>query len=573
MSILEAESYTAVHPLVTDVEMLSREERNHVLWYACDGGDLSMVKSVIRAGCDVDHFHRGHTPLMMASIRGHDDVVKELILAGCKVDLQSSKCFVDWFRSISKMVSAWPAMLVWAVAILSLIMVYNAWVQTQCYWLLVLTIALHFFSEDSFKVSRVLKMKKKTKCMAWAGIVPAAVLVWRVVGTVASQLIVPATELMAVAVTVLVTVTILIALTGVGVVKVVKQVTGTGSGVVAVAVAVAVGVAVAVAGMGTWAGTENKMYVSVGPDTIGKVVAATGILALFLSMAMAGAGAVLFAVAIVVIVTVIVANTGWMILVNAVLQSEYTPRILPGVLMAALTPIGAIRKMRTLTIAGMTALHYAAWYDHITCGTHLVEAGANVHAENMYYRTPLHICSRKFRAAVQRVQSHPPKQVIAVIGNTEYGKSTLIAALQSESRSLLQSLVYKLAQVYNITRRTAGIEIVSFSSAKYGEVLFYDFAGQSDYHGPHQPFLEAMLSKVGVSVTVLLLVKATEGQHVITQQLRRWLQPVALTSTPSTPHVIVVGSFLDQAKSEAARMHCFSAERVSFPESDKAISS
>ena len=75
MSILVAESYAAVCDLVTDVEVLSTEERNHVLWYACDGGDLSMVKSVIRAGCDVDHFHRGHTPLMMASIRGHDDVV------------------------------------------------------------------------------------------------------------------------------------------------------------------------------------------------------------------------------------------------------------------------------------------------------------------------------------------------------------------------------------------------------------------------------------------------------------------------------------------------------------------
>ena len=80
---------SVVHHLLTDVEELSREERNHVLWYACDGGDLSMVKLVIRAGCDVDHFHRGHTPLMMASIRGHDDVVKELILAGCKVDQRS----------------------------------------------------------------------------------------------------------------------------------------------------------------------------------------------------------------------------------------------------------------------------------------------------------------------------------------------------------------------------------------------------------------------------------------------------------------------------------------------------
>ena len=179
-----------------------------------------------------------------------------------------------------------------------------------------------------------------------------------------------------------------------------------------------------------------------------------------------------------------------------------------------------------------------------------MEAGANVQADNKYFRTPLHICSRKFRAVVQQAQSHPPKHVIAVIGNTEYGKSTLIEALQSESRSLFQSLVYMFAQVYNIARRTAGIETVPFSSAKYGRVLFYDFAGQADYHGPHQPFLEAMLSKPGVMVTVLLLVKVSEERDVIAQQLRRWLQPLALARTPSTPHVIVVGSFLDQAKSK-----------------------
>ena len=78
----------------------------------------------------------------------------------------------------------------------------------------------------------------------------------------------------------------------------------------------------------------------------------------------------------------------------------------------------------------------------------------------------------------------------------------------------------------------------------------YDFAGQSQYHGPHQSFLEAMLSKPGVSVTLLLLVKATEEDDVITQHLHRWLQPLALKSIPITPKVIIVGSFLDQVKSK-----------------------
>ena len=619
MSTLLAESYAAVRDLVTDVKVLSTEERNHVLWYACDGGDLGLVKSVIRAGCDVDHFHRGHTPLMMASIRSHDDVVKELILAGCKVDLRSSKCFVGWFRFITKVVSVWATYVVWAVATLLMIVVPDTLVQMVCYWLAVLTVALHFLIEYPFKVSGVLRMKPRTNYMALAGIVPAAVLAWTVVGTATKAQAVTGTELVAVKLTVTATLTVTVIWAGTGFVARILEVAvpeeGTAEVVVALAMAglgleiwvvVVAGTVVAVAAltgadtveavvaaaeMGIWTGVVTGAVVtvatlavddtrvlttviatvaavlvgtaiwagetlaitdaSIGPKAVGKLVAVTGALAVALTVAMVCAGIVPFALAVIVIMEVIIVGVGWMV-GGTGLQSFAGPMtsITLMIWMVTLTPVEAIRRMSTLSVTGMTALHYAAWYDHITCGTHLVEAGANVRAENKYFRTPLHICSRRFRAAVKQAQSSPPKRVIAVIGNTEYGKSTLIAALQSESRTLFQSYVYIFAQVQNITQQTAGIETVPFSSAAYGEILFYDFAGQSAYHGPHQPFLEAILSKTGVSVTVLLLVKVTEGQDAITQQLIRWLQPLALACTPSTPQVIVVGSFLDQVKLE-----------------------
>ena len=547
MSVLGAESYAAVRHLVTDEEALSTEERSHVLWYACDGGDLSMVKSVIRAGCDVDHFHRGHTPLMMASIGGHDDVVKELILAGCKVDLWSSKCSVGWVSFLIKMASVWTGVVVWGIAIALLLLQHSShvwWWNSLGYWLVVLTIALSFFSEESFQVSQMLRMKARTKYMAWAGLVPAAILAWRVIGTAASEALLATPTSVVASVAGIVLATVIGSIVAAGVTAV-KQVAVTVSGTVAMAVAVIV------AGMAIWAGTKRDTltYSSIGPNTVGNVVAGTLSLALVLTVAMEDVDAVSFAVTALVIVTVIIANMGWVAL-QAVMPSEVIPRWMPAIIMLALAPIGVMRKMHLLSTTGMTALHYAAWYNHITCGAHLVEAGANERAENKYFRTPLHICSQRFRAALQQAQSHPPKHVIAVIGTSKYGKSTLVAALQSESRTPFQSLVYMFAQVYNITQRTAGIETVPFSSAKYGKVLFYDFAGQSDYHGPHQPFLEAMQSKPGVTVTVLLLVKVSERRDVITQQLIRWLQPLALARTPSTPCVIVVGSFLDQAKSK-----------------------
>ena len=164
-------------------------------------------------------------------------------------------------------------------------------------------------------------------------------------------------------------------------------------------------------------------------------------------------------------------------------------------------------------------------------------------------QSPLDLASRDFRQAIQQAQSFSTKRIVAVIGNAEHGKSTLIAALQAEGNSLLKKLINRFRKVQDIRQRTAGIEAVQFSSQKYGETLFYDFAGQSDYHGPHQSFLEAILNKPGGSVSLLLLVRATDEDDVITRQVTHWLQPLSLSSAPSTPQVILVGSFLDQVKS------------------------
>ena len=200
--------------------------------------------------------------------------------------------------------------------------------------------------------------------------------------------------------------------------------------------------------------------------------------------------------------------------------------------------------------AGSTALHYAAACNHIKCGVLLVEAGADMTVRNKESKSPLDLASGNFQQTIRQAQSFSTKRIVAVIGNAEHGKSTLIAALQVEGKNIFMRFVNKFTQVQDIRQRTAGIEAIQFSSRKYGQTLFYDFAGQADYHGPHQSFLEAILSKPGVSVTLLLLVKVTDEEGIITQQITRWLQPLALTSAPSTPQVILVGSFLDRVKSK-----------------------
>ena len=89
-------NYDMADQLIRDVDRLSREDRSYILWHACDVGDLSMVQSVIEAGCDVDHIHKGQTPVMMATLRGHDSIVKELILANCDVNFKVSVLYSDF---------------------------------------------------------------------------------------------------------------------------------------------------------------------------------------------------------------------------------------------------------------------------------------------------------------------------------------------------------------------------------------------------------------------------------------------------------------------------------------------
>ena len=212
--------------------------------------------------------------------------------------------------------------------------------------------------------------------------------------------------------------------------------------------------------------------------------------------------------------------------------------------------VSVVSSHEWLTVAaGSTALHVAAAQNSIECGVLLVEAGADMRTSNKNSKSPLDLASHDFRRTIQQAQSFSTKRIVAVIGNAEHGKSTLIAALQAEGNSLLKKFTNKFRKVQDIRQRTAGIEAVQFSSQKYGETLFYDFAGQTDYHGPHQSFLEAMLFKPGMSVTLLLLAKATDIADVITRQVTHWLQPLSLTSAPSTPQVILVGSFLDQVES------------------------
>ena len=230
---------------------------------------------------------------------------------------------------------------------------------------------------------------------------------------------------------------------------------------------------------------------------------------------------------------------------------------------------GANLEMQTAN--GNTALHLAAIGNNIQCGILLAEGGASVRTKNNFFGTPLHLANAEFEEAIKQALSFTTRKSLCIIGNAESGKSTLIASLQAESNSFLGKIFNHFRRVSDRRQRTAGIETVTHCSQRYGEVLFFDFAGQDDYHGPHQMFLESLLSKPGVSMTLLLVVKMTEEEEAILHQLHRWLSPVALMATTASPsQVIVIGSFLDKVKSKeeaiAKLIRCIEATRKDLDE-------
>ena len=200
-----------------------------------------------------------------------------------------------------------------------------------------------------------------------------------------------------------------------------------------------------------------------------------------------------------------------------------------------------------------TALHFAARYKHIQCGILLVEAGADVRLVNRASATPLDIASKGFKDAIIQTLSFNTRKTVCVIGNAYSGKSTLIASLKNENANVWTKAYHWLFGVKNISERTAGIEPVSLSSKRYGDVVFLDFAGQHEYHGPHEMFLESILSKSRSTVTIIVVVKVTEKESTIFEQLDRWLHPVSKISPSTNPiRVIVIGSHMDMVKSKPA---------------------
>ena len=162
-------------------------------------------------------------------------------------------------------------------------------------------------------------------------------------------------------------------------------------------------------------------------------------------------------------------------------------------------------------------------------------------------------CARILLDAGAKPTAKPPQPPVKIfiVGNPSVGKSSLTKALQTETSALETALAFVTGSrlVRDVEQETAGIVPCQFTSRSYGEVTFFDFAGQQEYYASHAALLKNSIS----SATPLFIIVSDlhDSKEDIKQKLVFWITFLAnqCTSITSKPHVIIVGSHSDVVRS------------------------
>ena len=166
----------------------------------------------------------------------------------------------------------------------------------------------------------------------------------------------------------------------------------------------------------------------------------------------------------------------------------------------------------------------------------LIEHGADPH--------PLYEKHRNFFVNVSKSNGKPPPTPVKllVVGNASVGKTTLIQSLQNES--FMETISPAKFD------HTAGVVPTKFSSSIYGDVTFYDFAGQPEYYASHDAVLHRTIRNA--PPVVLILVNLMESLKRITEQTHYWIDFMENrfhTTLADKAHLIIVCSHSDVVES------------------------
>ena len=220
-----------------------------------------------------------------------------------------------------------------------------------------------------------------------------------------------------------------------------------------------------------------------------------------------------------------------------------------------------------------TALHYSAAATDSTIPLMLLEAGADLDAQDENGETFADLANDQLLQSVKsKLLSLESRRMVCIIGHPKVGKSTLVKAIRESNKDYRFK---KRRNVKNIPNRTAGIDVKTLDDEKFGKMIFFDFAGQSEYYSSHYAFLEAALSSRGTIITFLMVVDLRIPYKERVDQCMEWLSPIQLICTSNVQiHVTLIGSHLDDVsflkQSEITDSHskCFQELKSNFNHSN-----
>ena len=127
------------------------------------------------------------------------------------------------------------------------------------------------------------------------------------------------------------------------------------------------------------------------------------------------------------------------------------------------------------------------------------------------------------------------------------GKSTLIEAMEHEPTvwSPLKNIFIRPKVVEGVCQRTAGIIPRVFKSRFYGDVLFYDFAGQEAYYSSHAAVIKSAVDTC--PPIFILVIGLHRDDSTISHSISYWLGMITnqCANMEGKAPLIVVGSHAD----------------------------
>ena len=213
---------------------------------------------------------------------------------------------------------------------------------------------------------------------------------------------------------------------------------------------------------------------------------------------------------------------------------------------------------------GFTPMHFVSQANQFNGVQLLCTAGANPSVKNNQGQTPLTITSdpsimnvliecgadpqplydmhKKFFQTFSSEVPPPTPVKLLMIGNPSVGKTTLVHSLRNEGSEKMV--------LHDKFEHTAGIVTTTFSSKIYGDVMFYDFAGQREYYASHDAIIHSTIKNV--PPIVLILVNLTDKRKRVCSQILYWINFIAkrCASFDDKAHMVIVCSHADILESQ-----------------------